>query len=136
MVAKDLPVEKNYKSWLDLKEKLDARAKDKLPSFKQRQIWWTHIGVNVGYEIFGKGSGFKRPVLIIRKYNNFIFLAAPLSTTRPKRKNHVRIDFKNRQTTVMLDQLRTLDVRRLGDFYGQLSRQQFEVVKAVLKEDF
>ncbi len=50
MVAKD------YESWFPIKEKLDARAKDKLPSFKQTQIWWAHIGVNVGHEVFGRAA--------------------------------------------------------------------------------
>ena len=127
MVAKD------YESWFPIKEKLDARAKDKLPPFKKRQIWWTHIGVNVGYEIFGKGSKFTRPVLIIKKYSNFTFLGAPLSTTESKRKNNVPIEFMGKRGAVCLDQLRTFDIRRLNDFYGRLSRQQFEEVMAVLR---
>ncbi|MCA8835979.1 MAG: type II toxin-antitoxin system PemK/MazF family toxin [Proteobacteria bacterium] len=130
MVAKD------YESWFPIKEKLDVRAKDKLPSFKKRQVWWAHIGVNVGYEIFGKGSGFLRPVLIIKKYSNFTFLGAPLSTTKPKRKNNVPIEFMGKQGIVCLDQLRTFDIRRLSDLYGRLPRQEFEEVMATLRGEF
>ncbi len=130
MVAKD------YESWFPIKKKLNAQAKDKLPSFKQRQIWWAHIGVNIGHEVFGKGSRFKRPVLIIKKYDKFKFLAAPLSLQTPKRPNNVVIVFRDEQSTVLFDQLRTLDARRLRNFYGQLSRQQFEDVITALKREF
>ncbi len=138
MVAKDLPVEKNYKSWLDLKEKLDARAKDKLPSFKQREVWWTHIGVNVGSEILGKDGGFWRPILIIKRYQGSMFLAAPWTSTPPKLgyKNHVSVNFKKRQSTVLLDQIRTLDARRLVRLMGNLDEEQFEKVMVVLKRGF
>ncbi len=128
MVAKD------YESWFPIKEKLDARAKDKLPPFKKRQIWWTHIGVNVGYEIFGKGSGFTRPILIIKRFGGLTFLGAPLTSSPPKYENHVPIFLKGRTNTVLLDQLRTFDVRRLSDFYGILPREQFEEVIVALRE--
>ncbi len=128
MVAKD------YESWFPIKEKLDARAKDKLPPFKKRQIWWAHIGVNIGNEVFGKGGGFLRPVLIIKKYDNFKFLGAPLTSTPPRYQNHVSIFLKERKNTVLLDQLRTFDVRRLSNFYERVTPEQFEKVIAVLRE--
>ena len=128
MVAKD------YESWFPIKEKLDGYSN--APSFKEREVWWTHIGVNVGYEIFGKGVGFTRPVLIIRKYSNFTFLGAPLSTTPSKYKNQVPSKFKGKEGTVRLDQLRTFDARRLVYFMGHLNRQQFEEIRTVLREEF
>ncbi len=133
MVAKDLPVEKNYKSWLDLKEKLDGYSTTHF--FKERQIWWCHIGLNVGYEIFGKGDSFTRPILIIKQYGGLTFLAAPLTTTPPKYENHVAVNFKGRQSTVLLDQIRTLDARRLvKNSLGRLDKEQFEKVMVVLRE--
>ena len=130
--------EKDYEKWNNLKENLDAKAEDKLPSFKKRQIWWTHIGVNVGSEILGKGDSFSRPVLIIKvyRYPNCAFLAAPLTSTESKHKRHVTVNFKERQSTVLLDQMRTLDARRLiKQSLGRLDKEQFEKVMAVLRED-
>src|SRR5882762_10483545 len=58
----------------------------KVVYFHEGDIWWVHLGVNVGYEIDGKSSDFSRPVIILRKYNQYSFLALPLTTNaRPNK---------------------------------------------------
>ena len=37
---------------------------------------------NIGYEIDGKSREFTRPVIVLKKYNQYSFLAAPLTTTQ------------------------------------------------------
>ena len=44
-------MDKNYDLWFPQKKKLDRKQNP--PSFKEREVWWCQIGVNVGYEIFG-----------------------------------------------------------------------------------
>ena len=48
--------------------------------FHEADIWWVHLGVNVGYQIDGKQADFSRPVVIIKKYNQYSFLPLPLTT--------------------------------------------------------
>ena len=57
---------KDFISWLSIKTKIDG-LKHSPPLFNEGEIWWCSIGENVGMEISGKGSYFRRPVLIIRK---------------------------------------------------------------------
>ena len=45
------------------------------PSFKEGELWWCSIGINVGVEIFGKGPDAVRPVVIFKKINKFLFLS-------------------------------------------------------------
>jgi mRNA interferase MazF len=49
------------------------------PLFKERDIWWVSIGVNVGFEEDGKHEKFLRPVLILKKFNKELFLGIPNS---------------------------------------------------------
>lgn len=51
--------------------------------FKEREVWWCSIGMNIGVEIYGKGKKFTRPVLIFRKFNKDSFLGIPF-TSQPK----------------------------------------------------
>lgn len=50
--------------------------------FKEGEIWWAYLGLNIGFEIDGKGKDFSRPVLVLKKYNGYSFLALPLSTSQ------------------------------------------------------
>lgn len=44
----------NMDAWNTLKKRLTTSTTPKL--FREREIWWCSIGLNVGYEVYGKGS--------------------------------------------------------------------------------
>lgn len=62
----------DFKDWFKLKVLLWTRKSDKL-FFKQGDIWWCSIGMNLGEEIFGKGKKFTRPVLVFKKFTSNSF---------------------------------------------------------------
>lgn len=68
---------KDFDGWNILKQRIDSRV----PAFhvKEREFWYVHLGINVGVEENGKGSDFKRPVLVMKKIGN-IFAVLPLTT--------------------------------------------------------
>ena len=68
---------KDFLRWFKLKPKLDNRN-HKPPLISEGQIWWCHLGENIGTEINGKGKSFTRPVIIFKKLSQFTFLAIPL----------------------------------------------------------
>lgn len=68
-----------YNKWNEIKKNLEC--KKKIQSFKNRDIFWLHIGKNIGFETFGKGEEFLRPVLIFKKFSQYTFLGIPLTTT-------------------------------------------------------
>jgi mRNA interferase MazF len=72
-----------------------------------------HLGVNVGYEIDGKSTDFSRPVIVLRKYNRYSFLALPLTTNSKPNKWRVPIgSVADRDAFAVLSQLRNIDSRR------------------------
>ena len=73
-------MKKDFQKWHHKKEHLDSV--EKRPFFHEREIWFCHFGVNVGYEQDGSGDDFLRPVLIVRKFNNEIFWGVPLTKTK------------------------------------------------------
>ncbi len=51
--------------------------------FKQGDIWWCSLGINIGEEMFGKGARFTRPVLVFRKFTSNSFLGLPIKIVTP-----------------------------------------------------
>ncbi len=67
-----------FQSWFRLKVHLHTLQSEKL--FKDGEIWWCSVGMNIGEEIFGKGIRFERPILILKKFTKNSFLGLPLTT--------------------------------------------------------
>ena len=79
-------MEKDFDRWNKLKKAINASEESDRVFFHEGDIWWARVGVNVGYEIDGKHKQFARPVIVLKKYNQYSFLALPLSTaTRTNR---------------------------------------------------
>ena len=78
-------MEKDFDRWNNLKKAINTKDDTERVYFHEGDIWWARLGVNVGFEIDGKHKQFARPVIILKKYNQYSFLALPLSTaTRTK----------------------------------------------------
>ena len=75
---------KAFDAWNKVKKSIDSYVEESRPFFSAGEIWWSRLGVNVGYETDGKNGTFQRPVIILKKYNQYSFLALPL-TSSPKR---------------------------------------------------
>lgn len=120
-------MENNLINWHNLKNKLNNRQK--LPSFKERQIWWCNIGENIGSEENGKGSLYSRPVLIIKKLNNKLFFGVPLTTKIKDKFYYQKIHFKDKEQCAMLCQIRVWDCKRLAKKMGNLPSNHFNQVK-------
>lgn len=121
---------KNFEDWHKLKKYLDEEHN--APTFRQREIWWCSIGLNIGHEENGKGEDYSRPVLILRKYNNHLFFGVPLTTKVKDNPFYHKINFRGRTQCAMLSQARTFEGKRITDKMGKITTQEFEK----LKEDF
>ena len=56
---------KKFSDWTKLKIRIHSRRKKVY--FKEREIWWVSLGVNIGHEQDGKNIRFERPVLILKR---------------------------------------------------------------------
>ncbi len=74
--------------------------------FKERDIWWTSIGVNVGFEEDGKHEKFIRPVLVLKKFNRMLFLGVPMSTKFKDNKYYFKVTVKGKNVSILISQIR------------------------------
>jgi mRNA interferase MazF len=106
--------EKEYFAWNSQKIELSKRAT--LPFFSAREIWWCNLGKNIGFEENGKGDDFRRPVLIVRKFNRYLFLALPLTSVCKINKFHYKLPkYRNdgKDSFVILSQVKVVSANRL-----------------------
>jgi mRNA interferase MazF len=123
---------KDFDGWHNVKQGINTA--EHLPSFKEREIWWCSIGVNVGHEIDGKNSRYNRPVLIVKKFNKRLFWGVALSTKIKEDKHYFIIDLHDKKQSILLTHLRLYDGKRLYNKIGGLSPTDFNAVKQTLAE--
>jgi hypothetical protein len=73
-------MEKGFDRWNGIKKATDAAHEAERLYFREGEVWWVRLGKNIGYETDGKTREFTRPIIILKKYNQFSFLALPLTT--------------------------------------------------------
>ena len=120
---------KNFDRWNEQKKALNADAEPLY--FREGEIWWVHLGVNIGYEIDGKSGNFARPVIVLRKYNKYSFLALPLTTSpRPSPWKLPLGIFGGKLSFAILSQLRNIDSRRLYQKVASLAPELLATIRS------
>jgi len=119
---------KNFENWHRKKAKIDAKSNR--PNFHEREVWWCALGVNVGFEMDGKGEDYARPVLIIKVFNKEIFVCIPLTTRQKIGKYYMPIDMGDgTERMVILSQIRLVDARRLEEKVATIKNEHFRAIK-------
>ncbi len=126
--------EKNFDEWNSKKKARDI-SNYKPPLVNEGDVWWASIGLNIGSEIDGKGSDFTRPVLILKKISKTFFLIAP-TTSKEKSNNdwYVKVSHGQNYNYVSINQVKTIDYRRLWNRFYQLDTHDFEKVSNKFKD--
>ena len=108
-----------------------ARVNNKgaIRSFREGEIWWAAVGENVGVEIDGKSQKYSRPVVILRKYSNLLFAATPLTSKIHYGTWYMQFIFQGKMETAALAQTRPMDVLRLYERMGKLSRKDYDQIR-------
>lgn len=128
---------KDYKKWHT--KKSDINTLEKRPFFHEREIWFCYLGANIGFEQDGSEEEFLRPILVLRKFNNEVFWAIPLTkASKPHNKKtekyYYSFSFIHNITSVaILSQIRLIDARRLSRHIGTIAESDFDKLKEKLK---
>ncbi|TRZ53581.1 hypothetical protein D4R99_00600 [bacterium] len=128
---------KDFQEWHKKKEQLNET--EVRVFFHVREIWYCSLGANIGFETDGKGEEFLRPVIIIRKFNNEIFWAIPLTKTKKSiskksEKYYFAFSFiPGINSLAVLSQLRLIDACRLRRHVGEIPDQEFQALTKKLK---
>jgi len=120
---------KKFSEWIKVKEKLHNIEENKVPFFKEGEIWWCGIGDNIGSEVNGKSKYFSRPVYILKKFSKDMFFGIALTSKVKEGSWFVRINFLHNNQTVTLHQARNFNTRRLYTLMGQCDEETVEKIK-------
>jgi mRNA interferase MazF len=126
---------KDFDNWNRLKYKIDRRTSDS-PYYKEREIRWCNLGLNVGYELDGKGPDHSRPVLILKGFSRNVCLVAPLTTSKKKNIYHAYLgDVDGRDSFLIISQIRLIDTKRLDSLICTLEPELFQEIKNTIKNN-
>jgi len=130
-------VKKDFKKWMENKSGIHN---DKIrPFFHEREIWFSSLGENVGFEQDGSGENFMRPALVLRKFNNEVIWVLPLTRTDKTGKYYFHIspvddtgNADGKASVVILSQIRLIDAKRLQYKIGDVKEEEFIKLKEAL----
>lgn len=122
-----------FVAWIRIKAKIHIL--DRSIYFREGEIWWVNLGANVGHEEEGKNDNFERPILVLKKFNEHLLWAVPL-TTKTKENNHYYYQYllNNKEYAAILPQLRILSSKRLIRRIGVFPVENFEKIREEIKK--
>ena len=102
---------------------------------KQYQIVLVNLDPTIGSEI--KKS---RPCVIVspNEMNKYLrtIIIAPMTTTSRSYPTRIRVKHDNKDGWVVIDQIRTIDKKRIIKILGKLKSKEIKEVKSIIKETF
>ncbi len=116
--------QKKFDLW-NIKKK-EINAEDKKIQFREREIWWISIGVNIGFEQDGKNEQFERPVLILKKFNKEMAFVIPMTSIEKNGKYYYAL---NRNSSIILSQARLVSSKRFLRRIRKIGKKSFEEIK-------
>jgi hypothetical protein len=122
---------KDFTEWHQVKTQVQHRNP---PYFREREIWWCYMGMNIRHEADGKGGEMRRPVLVLRKFNADCFIGIPLTTVIKDNPYYFRFHFQGRMQCAMISQLKMMDASRLINSMGRMKSYPFNALKDKVKE--
>ena len=124
-------MEKDFSKWFE--EKMLVHNEKARPFFRDGEVWFTALGENVGFEQDGRGESYLRPVAIIRKFNNEIFWAVPMTKNKKSGKFYFSFNLDGGTSTAILSQIRLVDAKRLFYRLGVIRSEDLAEMKKRLK---
>ncbi len=125
---------KDFDSWNILKCKLNKRLvfdeQNKVNILaKSRELWWCHVGINIGSEEDGKHSEYERPVVILNKLSPVTYLVVPTTSKFKNQKYRVIAKSSNGKFSyALLDQIKVIDARRLKRKIDVILEDDFNLI--------
>ncbi len=104
---------KDFDKWNEIIKTINSKNSDREIFFREQEIWWCSMGVNIGSEIDGKNELFERPVIIIRRFNKDILLVAPITSNLKDQVFRIPIRCGKTESQIILTQCRIISSKRL-----------------------
>lgn len=124
-----LYMRKDFQNWCKKKEILNNILDDKIVYFRNKEIWWCALGINIGFEQDGKNENFERPVLVLKKINRYLALVIPLSTKLKNHPYYASYQYGNDTYSALLLQVRVISSKRFLRRIGNLNTNVFDEIE-------
>ncbi len=121
---------KDFDAWNAIKKRVESKVRTPVQA---GEVFWCRLGLNIGVEQDGKEPDYIRPVLILKIFSREMVLIAPLTSRAKKGDWYYRLSHFGETSSIILNQIRPLDTKRLLKSIGQLSRAE---VQKILKAYF
>lgn len=122
---------KDFDKWNERKKEIN---REKPHYYRERDIRWCSLGINIGFEQDGTSKTHSRPVLIIRGFSQHVCLAVPLTTSKKKNPYHFEIGIiEGKESFAILSQIRLIDTKRLQDRLLILNEDKFKEIKKAIR---
>ncbi len=126
-------MKKDYRKWHEIKSKIN-NIKNISQFFKARDVWYFSCGLNIGHEQDGKGNSFRRPVLILYKFNKHVFWGVPLISIKKKHSLYFEFGFRQgKKSWAIISQLKLVDSKRLIEKIGRMNIEDFCSIKKKIR---
>lgn len=123
-------MQKDFDKWNNIKKRLENNLIKFF--FKEGEIWWMSVGINIANESCGKGEIFRRPVLVLRKLSGSSFVGLPLSSKEKNGSWFIDVLINNQKRYVLLYQIRMFSTNRFESRLATLDDNDFKKVKEKL----
>lgn len=123
---------KEFDQWN--KQKKQLHMLEKPPYFKEREVWWCSVGLNVGTEQDGKGKNYSRPVIVLRKFSNHQFIGIPSTRSKKTTRFYHQLITNKEDFNFILSQIRVFDSRRLQDRIVTASNDEMIKLKKAVRQ--
>jgi mRNA interferase MazF len=128
---------KDFDNWNQVKKNTHYSTAVTNIFFREKDVWWCKLGINVGHEQDGKGHSFRRPVIIVKKFNRSVFLAIPLSLILKEGPYRILVKSKDGiHRMCIISQIRLLDIHRLEEKLFTIQDIDFQKIKKALRDLF
>lgn len=121
----------DFDKWNEVKK--DTHKEKGTVGFRNRDIFYIKMGQNVGFEQNGKGDNFVRPVIVLKKFNKFMFFGIPLSTQIKEGEFYYYFEFKKAdgisKNIALLSQMKLYSSNRLLNKIGVINKEDFVNLK-------
>lgn len=137
LICNTREMQNEFDLWNEQKKEL-ATLPDR-PRFypHEGEVWMSTFGKNIGFEENGSGDSFSRPVLIVRRFGDQMFLIVPLSSQQKDiwfYYNFTEPD--GRPASALLVQMKLMSVKRLRRKLFRVSAATLTDIKDNLKQIF
>ncbi|MDO8561394.1 MAG: type II toxin-antitoxin system PemK/MazF family toxin [bacterium] len=106
-------MKKDFDTWNEVKKKRDQSTLLASPFPKEGTVWMCILGVNIGFEQNGAEKDFERPVLVVKKFNNQMYWAVPLSSKQKGYDFYFNFtDPNGLKAAAVLAQMRLISIKR------------------------